>query len=95
LEPRLPVSGQQVFRFRKEYIEQRNLIAWSFFNPKRPSEIVDIVITHDLVKLGTKRVRVGANTLKILAIDHLIRMKEAAGRPQDLEDAAALRRLKK
>lgn len=33
---------------RKEYIENRNLIAWSFVDYQNPSRQVDILITKDL-----------------------------------------------
>src|SRR4051812_18130984 len=39
LEPRLPVTAGQVFDFRREYIENRNLVAWSFWNPTDPSQL--------------------------------------------------------
>jgi hypothetical protein len=94
LTPRLPVSASEVFRFREEYVANRNLTAWSFVNAADPSEIVDVILTHDLAGLKTKGVRVQGRTIKIVAIDDLIRMKKAAGRPQDLEDVKALRTLK-
>lgn len=94
LTPRLPVTAAEVFRFREEYVANRNLTAWSFVNAADPSEIVDVILTHDLAGLKTKGVRVQGRTIKIVAIDDLIRMKKAAGRPQDLEDVKALRSLK-
>jgi len=48
LVPRLPVTAKEVFQFRQEYIKNRNLIAWSFYNPIDPIEIIDIIITEDL-----------------------------------------------
>lgn len=94
LVPRLPVTAGEVFRFREEYVKNRNLTAWSFVNPADPSEIVDVILTHDLTTLGTKRVTVPGGSVTILAKDDLIRMKEAAGRPQDREDVRALRALR-
>ena len=94
LVPRLPVTAAEVFRFREEYVKNRNLTAWSFVNPADPSEIVDVILTHDLTTLGTKRVTVPGGSVTILAKDDLIRMKEAAGRPQDREDVRALRALR-
>ncbi|OGS03138.1 MAG: hypothetical protein A3G41_09010 [Elusimicrobia bacterium RIFCSPLOWO2_12_FULL_59_9] len=93
LMPRLPVSAGEVFDFREEYITNRNLIAWSFSNPKDPSQAVDIIITHDLAKLKVKKIASGGRTLPVLAVSDLIAMKKAAGRPQDLEDARALEEL--
>jgi len=94
LMPRLPVSGAEVFDFREEYIKNRNLIAWSFFNPRDSSQIVDIIITHDLSKLKIKNIRSGERTLPVLALPDLIAMKKASGRPQDLEDIRALEALR-
>jgi hypothetical protein len=93
LTPRLPVTAEDVFHFREEYVSRRNLVAWTFVNPADSSEIVKVILTHDLSALHTKRVDVQGRALGIVAIDDLIRMKEAAGRPQDLEDARALRTL--
>jgi len=90
LSPRLPVTGGEVFDFREEYIKNRNLVAWSFFNPRDPSQIVDIIITHDLAKLKISRIQSAGRTLPVLALPDLIAMKKASGRPQDLEDVRAL-----
>lgn len=95
LMPRLPVSGAEVFDFREEYIRNRHLVAWSFSNPRDPSQIVDIIITHDLAKLKIKKIRSGEWTLPVLAVPDLIAMKKASGRPQDLEDIRALEGLRK
>jgi hypothetical protein len=93
LSGRLPVNAEDVFRFRKEYIENRNLIAWSFVNHKDPSQLVDIIITHDLRKLSKVNVVVQGIKIPILSKRSLIAMKKAAGRPQDLEDIKALEAL--
>lgn len=93
LIPRLPVTAEDVFAFRKEYIERRNLIAWSFIHPKDPSQVVDIVLTWELKPGDIKRVRAAAREIPVLSRASLIAMKKAAGRPQDLADVAALERL--
>lgn len=95
LAPRLPVSGAEVFDFREEYIKNKHLVAWSFSNPRDPSQLVDIIITHDLAKLKIKRIRSSGRTLPVLAVSDLIAMKKACGRPQDLEDIRALEDLRK
>ena len=59
LQPRLPVSAAEVFRFREEYIRNRNLVAWSFVNPSRPSEIIDVILTHDLSDLSVVKKNLG------------------------------------
>ena len=32
LTPRLPVTATEVYQFREEYIDKRNLVAWSFID---------------------------------------------------------------
>ncbi len=94
LVSRLPVSADSVFRFRDEYIRNRNLIAWNFYNPNDLSEQLDIVITEDL--RGKRRIRVDTlgGPVQVLSRKDLIAMKRASGRPQDLADVEALEKLR-
>jgi predicted nucleotidyltransferase len=89
-EPRLPVNATMVFDFRKEYIANKNLIAWSFYNPVNPIEVIDILIPYDLKKMKIKRVKIRGQSLCVLAKKDLIAMKKQSARPQDLEDVKAL-----
>jgi hypothetical protein len=93
LTSRLPISAEDVFNFRNEYIEKRNLIAWNFFNPGNTIEQVDLVITYDLKGKRRKRLETADGPVQILGRQDLIEMKRASGRPQDLEDASALERI--
>lgn len=90
LEARLPVRAEEVFNFRQEYIERRNMIAWGFINPMNPLECLDIIITHDLRSLRSVRYKFGLHQVSVLSIDDLIDMKKVSGRLQDLEDIKAL-----
>ncbi len=90
LEPRLPLRANEVFQFRQEYIEKRNMIAWGFINPMNPLECLDVIITHDLRTLHAVRYSFGLRKVSVLSIDDLIRMKRVSARPQDLEDIKAL-----
>lgn len=93
LVSRVPVVAEEVFSFRKEYIEKRNLIAWGFIHPKDPSQVLDVVLTWELKPGEIKKVRAAGRELPVLSKPALIAMKRAAGRPQDLADVAALERL--
>ena len=93
LNSRLPLNAEEVFNFREEYIANKNLIAWSFVNPDQPNEQVDIVITEDFNGIATVTKKVAGTSIRIAAIEDLIRMKEKSGRQQDVEDVRALRRL--
>lgn len=95
LQSRLPVTAQQVFDFREEYIRERNLIAWSFLNPIKPTESVDVIITEDLRRMKTVSLKVHGRTVHVAAIQELIKMKKKSGRPQDFADAQALEEISK
>jgi len=93
LVSRLPVSAADVFQFRDEYVQNRNLIGWNFYNPDNPVEQVDIVITYDLKGRKLDSVTTHDGKVPILGRKDLIEMKRASGRPQDLEDVKALEHL--
>ena len=90
---RLPVTAKEIFHFKDEYISRRNLIAWSFYNPKNPLEVLDIILTHDLNQMRSVTKKFGLTTLQVLSIEDLIKMKTDAGRPQDLEDIKVLKEI--
>lgn len=93
LVSRIPVDAKTIYTFRDEYIKNRNLLAWNFYNPIRPNEQVDIIINYDLSKASTKTFHTASGDLKVLSKKDLIAMKKASGRPQDLEDVKALEKL--
>ena len=93
LQSRLPVTASEVFRFREEYLRNRNLRAWTFVNPSRPSEIVDVILSEDLDRMEVERFTIQNQAVRVASIADLIRMKQGTGRPQDREDVKALRRL--
>ncbi|UPT74117.1 MAG: hypothetical protein M0D55_20250 [Elusimicrobiota bacterium] len=92
LSSRLPVNAGEVFSFRKEWLERRNLIAWSFLDPEDPTRVLDIVLTWELKPADVVRMRVAGHDLPVLSKSALVAMKRAAGRPQDLADVDALER---
>lgn len=94
LQPRLPMKASEVFHFRSEYIEKRNLIAWSFVNPKNPAEVVDLLLTHDLKHEQIQQFSFMGEKIPVIDLDGLIKMKEQSARPQDLEDVKALLEIK-
>lgn len=88
------MSAQDIYSFCREYVENRNLVAWKFYNPDAPLEQVDIVITYDLTAKRTKRIELATGSVQVLSIEDLIDMKRASGRPQGLDDIEALARLR-
>jgi len=94
LVSRLPVTALDVFEYRDEYIQNRNLIAWNFHNPVDPSELLDIIINFDVKGKRAVYKQLSATSVPVLNIRDLIDMKKASGRPQDIEDIKALEKLK-
>lgn len=93
MRSRLPVTAKEIFNFRNEYIENRNLIAWSFYNPADASEVVDIIITEDLNNCFVLEKNFAKMNVKVISKKDLIRMKKKSGRPQDLIDIQSLEKL--
>ncbi len=71
----LPVGAEEVFRFRDEYVQNRNLIAWNFYNPDDISQLADIIITYDLKGKGRQRLMTRSGPLYLLNLKELIEMK--------------------
>ena len=93
LKSKLPVSAKEVFQFKDEYIKNRNLIAWSFSNPNNPLELVDIILTHNLKSMKSKRIEIQNTSVPLISLEDLILMKEATDRKQDIEDVKILKEL--
>lgn len=93
LVSRLPITADEVFRFRDEYLRNRNLIAWNFYNPKDLTEQLDVVISTDLKGKKVLAIETADGPMRVLSRKDLIAMKRASGRPQDLADIAALEKL--
>lgn len=90
LVSRIPVDALSVFNFREEYITNRNLIAWNFYDPMNQSHQVDIIINYDLKDSSVKTIKTLYGSLRVLSKKDLIAMKKSSGRPQDLEDIKSL-----
>lgn len=94
LVSRLPISAEDIFNFRDEYIRNRNLVAWNFYNPDNLAEQLDIIITYDLKGKRTMKIDLPDGQIRVLSLKNLLEMKRQSGRPQDVEDVAALERLR-
>lgn len=90
MNSRLPIDAVSVYRFREEYIKNRNLVAWNFFNEDDPTDQVDILITHDVGDFKSEIFRVGDFKFKVISKEDLIKMKKESGREKDLIDIREL-----
>ena len=87
---RLPIDAVSIYKFRDEYINNRNLIAWNFYNKDDPTDQVDILINHDVADFKSEKFRVGDIELKVISKEDLIKMKKASGRNKDILDIKEL-----
>ncbi|AHI06302.1 hypothetical protein BDW_09010 [Bdellovibrio bacteriovorus W] len=92
LQSRIPVRAEDIIKMRKEYISERNLIAWSFVDFNNPSRQVDILITKDLKDIKTEKVSVGGRKIVVATLKEILQMKKEAARPQDLIDVENIKR---
>lgn len=83
---------------RRRWIDEKNLQVFSLWHSKMPGFEVDLFVEPPLPfdDLYSHAVHVGLGkiTVSVAAIDDLITMKRAAGRPRDVEDIEALLHLK-
>lgn len=91
--PRLPLEAISVLNKREFLIKEKNLIAYSFYNPSNPVEVIDILIHKDLKDLEFIEIVKANTTLNLISKKNLIQMKKESARPQDLEDVKALESL--
>ena len=99
LVPRLPVAAEQFAdpAVRRAWVEERNLVAFTLHDPSDALREVDLLATSpvpfDELLAGSGVVDVAGVPVRVASVAHLLRMKRAAGRPQDLADVAALSQL--
>ena len=87
---KLPIDAVSLYKFRDEYINNRNLLAWNFYNPDDPTSQIDILITHDTSEFKAEKFRVGDLEVKVISKKDLIVMKKQSGRDKDLLDIKEL-----
>lgn len=92
LQPMLPVAATDFAdeEIRKDWIEHRNLQVFTMRDPRNPMLTVDLFarapIPFEELWTNAETLSLGGRPVRIASLDHLIRMKRAAARPQDLLD---------
>ncbi len=95
--PRVPVAAEDLADpvKRKDWIENKNMMVFSFIRPENPMEIVDVFVEEPMPfsALNRRRMEVEAFDVKIpiVGIQDLIKMKSQAGRDRDLYDIKLLK----
>lgn len=99
--PRLPVSPDDLANPDKvkDWIESKNLKAFSFYHKTVNYKVIDIVLVHplDFEKSFENRTVKRAKDIDIYlaSIDDIIKMKKFSGRSQDLSDIEMLNKVRK
>ena len=99
--PRLPVSPDDLANPDKvkDWIENKNLKAFSFYHKNENYKVIDIVLVHPLnfEKSFKNRTVKRAKDIDIYlaSIDDVVKMKECSGRSQDLSDIEMLNKVRK
>lgn len=99
LQPRLPVVATDFADepTRRGWVEHRNLVVFSLFDPTTPTREVDVFATSPLpfeeLERDASNVAIAGVPVRVASRQHLITMKRRAGRPQDLADVEALEQL--
>lgn len=80
---------------RREWQTLRSMQVFSFWDSSNARPTVDIILSpavpFDELWTAASVVNLGGHAVRVASIEHLIRMKAAAGRPQDLADIERLR----
>lgn len=100
-KPRLPIKAKDFIdpEKRKSWFKEKNMEVFSFYHPDQAISLVDVFIHEPLsykeVKFHSVKMKIGNLLIPVVSIDDLVKLKEISGRPQDMEDIKALRRLKR
>jgi hypothetical protein len=95
--PLIPVDAAQFAdeTVRQQWRDEKGMIVFQLFNPHHESTRINIFVSEPFVfaqEFETANWHTwGELRRPVLRIEALIAMKEVAGRPQDLADAALLR----
>jgi len=99
--PKVPVTKEQ-FQDQKQrsiWKKDKGMIVFSFVQRDPPFEMIDMLVDEpikfDAIYKLHEKVNLKGVSVPVIAIDHLIRLKQKASRPKDLEDIVQLKHIKK
>lgn len=99
--PRAPVDPNGLVdpSVRRVWHDEKGMQAFSFWNPDRPLDAVDILFASPLdystLAARASPIEVAELRLLIASVEDLVTMKQNTGRPQDESDIDALERLRR
>lgn len=96
LVPRVPVDPREFAdaEVRQSWVEEKGLMVFTMIDPVNPFFAVDLFVDPPIGFDELEKSAVNKNLdgvpVRICSLSHLIAMKRAAGRPEDLSDVKAL-----
>lgn len=99
--PKVPVKPEEFADpvKRKEWQEEKNMKVFSFQHPENPYVLIDIMINNpfNFEEMFSRRAIMDSKgtKLSVVAVNDLIKLKEVAGREQDICDIDALKKFVK
>lgn len=100
-KPKIPVKIEDfgVKKNREDWIKNKGMVVFSLWNKDIPYRIIDVFVKDpiDFKELYRDKAEISMGEFKIpvVSIEHLIKLKQMAGRKQDISDIVSLRRVKK
>ena len=101
LMPQLPVQPRQFAdpEIRGSWIRDKGMRVFSMWDPTNPMRVVDLFVENpipfDELWSRSMLVPLQSVSVRIAAIEDLIRLKEEAARPKDLDDIQKLRQIQR
>jgi len=98
-KPRMPVkAGDLADPGKRAYwMQEKNMEVFSFYHPHQPIVLIDVFINEPLpykeIRNRSVPMKIGKLSVPVVSKEDLIKLKKISGRPQDLEDINALKRL--
>lgn len=95
--PRVPVNPEDLANEKKRnnWIKNRNMKAFTFYNERQPIGEVDLVmespIPYDELRARAVTIELEGQEVPVVSIQDLIELKLEAGRKQDISDIENLR----
>jgi predicted nucleotidyltransferase len=95
-KPRVPVPIEDFAdpEKRKRWVKDKGMKVFSLYHPQKLDELIDIFVEEPLpfsdAYARKKIAHLGITRVNIMSIPDLIVLKKKAGRPQDMQDIAAM-----
>ncbi len=98
--PRVPISLYEfcIPENRRKWVEKSNMLVFPLWDPDNPLRSLDLFVEEPIEfsqLMNDASIKdVDGVEIRVASIEHLIEMKQTAGRPRDLDDIAKLKMIR-